>query len=254
MKSLITLSFIVLAITGLTACTSSKVVVSESVAPSTPIVTFAPTPIVTAIPEPKPEPTIDVVAQKAYDDRLKVTAAKTLAEEKAASLAKKKKLQAATINLKSKTDEVTDLTWYRAKTSPDYINQNGLFLRFSKDKDAKVDSLAMAIQYTGDDWVFIDKYIFKVDDQTFEITPEYGEIKRDNGNGGVWEYYNTIVTKKPLEILKAIASSKKTILRHQGSQHSFDRVITTLEKKAIADVLDAYSAMDGSDLLLKFEG
>jgi hypothetical protein len=212
----------------------------------------------TPSPFTSPTPTLSPEDKKNLDDKLKAEdEAKVLAEKQANEKAdadtkkvladKKKKIDAIAINLKSKTDEVTDITWYQAKTSPIYANINGLFLMFAKEKNGLVSSLALSIQYTGDDWVLIDKYIFKVDDQTFEITPNYGEVKRDNGLGGVWEYYNAFVTGETLKLLKAVAGSKKTILRHQGDQHQYDRIITASEKKAIKDVLDAYTVMDGSD-------
>lgn len=213
----------------------------------------------------RPQPTIDAVAQKAYDDKVKADAAakvitdkatkeKADADAKAAAAEKQKKLDAAAANLRTKTDEVQDITWYFDNTSPKYSNYNAFYLYFAKDKDKSVHNLRLMIQYAGDDWVFVNKYIIKVDDQTFEITPEYGEVKTDNNGNGVWEYYDTPVVKKTLDIAKAIAASKKTIIRYQGDQHQFDRVVTDTEKQAITNVLDAYEAMGGSDLLLKYDG
>jgi hypothetical protein len=244
LKRLVLLSIILLS-----ACSS----VQESSAPSNSPITTA---IPTATPEPTPAPTIDPAVQKAAEEKSNADAAAKVIADKAAkdkvdaaikkaAADKKKKLDAATINLKKKIDEVQEITWLSDKASPVYANRNSFYLYFAQDKDGAVNNLRLNIQYTGDDWVFIDHYIIKTDDKTFNITAGYDEVKRDNNGDGVWEYYDVPLTMETLDIAKAIASSKKTIIRSQGDQHSFDRIVTAQEKSSIKHILDAYEAMDG---------
>ncbi|MEC0091457.1 hypothetical protein [Paenibacillus macquariensis] len=117
----------------------------------------------------------------------------------------------------------------------------------SKNKDG-VPVLFVRFLYNGDDWVFINKYIIKADDSTFEVTPSYGEITKDNDYGEVWEYYSAVVDKNIHEIIQAVISSKKTIIRSQGDDKRNDRTVTTAEKKALQTMLDAFKAMGGSDV------
>jgi hypothetical protein len=47
-------------------------------------------------------------------------------------------------------------------------------------------------------------------------------------------------------MVKAIISSKKTVIRHQGNDHYADRVITAKEKQGLQDVLDVFEAFGGN--------
>ncbi|WEK52945.1 MAG: hypothetical protein P0Y55_10060 [Candidatus Cohnella colombiensis] len=188
----------------------------------------------------------------ALHSELMITLAKEKEElEKETALiaeANKKRLEKATSKMRKTYDEVTENNIYVDKTTAEYVNENSFHAIISQDKDG-VPTLLMRIQYSGDDWVFIDKYIFKIDDETVEITPSYGEVKRDNGYGGVWEYYTNYVTQDNRNLIESIISSKKTILRQQGSQNRSDRTITEKEKTALQNVLDAYEALGGGNPL-----
>lgn len=46
-------------------------------------------------------------------------------------------------------------------------------------------------------------------------------------------------------IVKAIINSKTAIIRHHGQQYNKDREITSNEKKALQNILDAYEALGG---------
>ncbi len=106
--------------------------------------------------------------------------------------------------------------------------------------------LRIRIQYTGDDWVFIDNYRINVDGTNVDIATSYDNVVRDNDYGRVWEYYDGPVSALEYDLLLSIADSKKTIVRHQGREHRYDRTVTAKEKQAIKNVLDAYEALGGT--------
>lgn len=167
---------------------------------------------------------------------------KELAEKKALE-EEKKRLDQALKNMRKEYDEVREITWYYDKTTPEYANENNIFLYIGQDKNKNV-WLRFKIQYAADNWLFIDKYIFKVDDKTYALTPSYDDIKRDNNVNGIWEVYDT---DPNLEMIQAIIESEKTILRHQNDRDNVyeDRTISKKEKTALRNVLDAYKALGG---------
>ncbi|MFD3261833.1 hypothetical protein ACE3MQ_24855 [Paenibacillus lentus] len=168
-------------------------------------------------------------------------------EEKQKAEEEKKRQEAAVANMRKRVDEVTSVTVYEDKTSPKYINSNA-FMAMITQKENESPVLLARFMYTGDNWLFIEKYTIKADDQTFEISPSYNEINRDNQVGGVWEYYTTIVGKDMHEIITAVINSKKTIIRSEGKERHQDRTVTDEEKKALQNVLDAFKAMGGNDI------
>jgi len=168
------------------------------------------------------------------------------AEKEAAEKAEadKKRLASATGKLKKDFDEVEGITWYTDKSSPVYVDRNSLHAYIGvKDGTAW---LRIRIQYTGDDWVFIDNYRINVDGTNTDIATSYYTIVRDNDYGRVWEYYDGPVSALEYGLLVSIADSDKTIVRHQGSEKRYDRTVTAKEKQAIKNVLDAYEALGGT--------
>jgi hypothetical protein len=180
---------------------------------------------------------------KVEDALKKEQEAEELAEKKKAE-EEKQRVANATKNMRKTYDEVTEITWYYDKTSPQYTNRNGFFLYIGQDKTNNC-WLRLRIQYAGNDWVFIEKYIIKCDDLTFTIDTEYGEVKRDNSGGMVWEWLDKSPSKSELDMINSIIKSKKTILRCEGDQYHHDREITEKEKQAFQNILDTYAALGG---------
>ena len=157
----------------------------------------------------------------------------------------KQRLANATSKMRKKTDDMNGISWYHDKSSPRYTNRNGFFAYIGK-KENSSPWLRFAIQYAADDWLFIEKYIIKVDDKTYTIAEEkYGEIETDNGSGGIWEWLDRAVDQNELEIIKAVANGKNVKIRYVGKQYHKDRTITSAQKKALRNVLDAYEALGG---------
>lgn len=163
-----------------------------------------------------------------------------IAEKEAAEA---ERIATATSKMRSDTDEVRDVTFYKDKSTPQYYDVNSFHLYIGK-KGNNV-WLRLRIQYTGDDWLFIEKYTIRADDQRFDIDADYFDIERDNGFGAVWEWYDGLVDKRMISIIQAIIDSEKTVLRYEGKQYYSDRTITATEKQALQNVLDAFVALGG---------
>ncbi|MEH0156428.1 hypothetical protein V6R21_19930 [Limibacter armeniacum] len=159
----------------------------------------------------------------------------------------KLKVEKATRNMRKSHDDIRNITWYYDKSSPRYVNsRSNVHLYFGKRGINDVPSLWFVIQYVADDWLFIDKYIIKVGDKTYNISEERNrEVKTDHGSGQIWEWIELSAGKKEIEIAKAIANGKNVKIRYNGRQYYRDRVITSAEKTAIKNVLIAYEALGG---------
>lgn len=171
-----------------------------------------------------------------------------LAAEKAKAEAEKnekERLANATKKMNKKYDDVNEVTWYRDKSSPAYVNYNGFYSYIGKSEGSK-PWLRLAIQYAADDWLFIERYIIKVDGKTYTISEDsYGEIKTDNGSGGIWEWLDRQVGTSEYEIIKAVANGKDVKIRFSGKDYHKDKTITQQQKTALKNVLDAYEALGG---------
>lgn len=105
-----------------------------------------------------------------------------------------------------------------------------MFAYIGKEENTK-PFLRLNIQYVADDWLFIEKFIFNVDGKTYTISStKYGEFKRDNGSGQIWEWLDRSVGASELKIIKAVANSKSTKVRFQGDKYYKDRTISSREK------------------------
>jgi len=150
----------------------------------------------------------------------------------------------ATKNLRKKTDELEGMSWYQDKSSPRYINRNGFYLYISSS-GFNYPSLRLKIQYKDDEWFFIKKYQIFVDGMKYSIEPEYGKIKRDNGQGGIWEWLDISVDKDIFDILSAIKYGKDIKIRYISDKYHKDRTLTNSEKNAIINILNVYSKIGG---------
>lgn len=166
-------------------------------------------------------------------------------EEVARKKKEEKRFSDATKNMRTKYDDINEITWYRDKTSPQYTNYNGFFGYFGKTKTG-MPSLRLRIQYAADDWLFIDNYVIKVDGITYTIEEQnYGEIETDNGSGGIWEWLDRAVSENELQIMRAVANGKDVKIRFNGKQYKKDKTINSTQKAALRNVLDAFEALGG---------
>jgi len=150
-----------------------------------------------------------------------------------------KKLKLALSNMRVEKDEFNNTASYRDKTSPQYVSQNGFFLTI-KENPTLGRYFTLQVQYSGGDWLFINRYIVKADDQTFTLIPE--DVHRDNTNY-VWEWSSFYNEDDFMPMVKAVIDAKDVKIRYQGNEYYKDRVITATEKQALQNVLDAMVAL-----------
>lgn len=97
------------------------------------------------------------------------------------------------------------------------------------------------MQLEASSWVFARTLIVKADDKLFPLRDV--EMSRDNGSGTIWETADIALDDKTLEIARAIAASKKTVIRFEGSDSHADRELSKAMISEIRDVLDAYEKL-----------
>lgn len=146
---------------------------------------------------------------------------------------------AAFKKLTTETDKVNGITWYYPKGYPNYINTRSYVLPYL-GKNASSTWMRLVMNYTGDDWVFFESITLVVDGQRYYKVYNYFDVERDNGYGDVWEYVDISPSEADIEMLRAIANSKETIVRFQGDNYHYDLTIKASDKTAIKQILDAY--------------
>ncbi len=163
-------------------------------------------------------------------------------EEKEKNKAEKLKIANALKHMRRSYDSMEGIAWYQDVSSPIYNNQNGFFLYFGvSDKNKTPSNLRFKIQYHADKWLFIESYEIKADNQKFDKSCY---IERDHSTT-IWEWSDTEASSYDLNMIKAVISSKKAIIRFNGKQYRNDKLITPIQKKALENVLTAFSALGG---------
>lgn len=171
-----------------------------------------------------------------------------LAQEKAMlekERAEKERLANATKKLRTTYDDIKGITWYYDRGTPQYTNYNSFHLYMGKEKSGK-PWLRFRIQYAADDWLFIESYLIKTDNESYTISTSYGEVETDNGSGGIWEWYDVAIDNRLYNIVKDVIKSKTVKLRYNGKQYYKDRTLSAKEKQSLQNILDAYEALGGS--------
>ncbi len=141
-------------------------------------------------------------------------------------------------------DSVREIAWYYDRSVPKPVNTGSRMLLYIGKPNDGSPFLRFSIRYASDEWLFIQSYTVKADAQTFRIDVSgYDDVERDNGYGGIWEWYDTTADTQELEIVRAVVNSKRAVLRYNGKQYYHDRTIGADEKAALQRVLDAYDAL-----------
>ena len=156
---------------------------------------------------------------------------------------KSPEFKSALSQMRVEKDEVKGITWYRDKTSPQYVNLNGFYLYIGAGKGF-TPTLRLKIQYYGEDWLFIEQYFFNVDGKTKVIKPSYGDVERDN-DSKVWEWFDTTPNDSEVALIKSIIKSKKAVMRLEGSKYYKDVVISSTQKAALKRALTVYTGLGG---------
>jgi len=159
------------------------------------------------------------------------------------SAEKSPEFKSALAQMRIVKDDFKGISWYHDKSTPKYRNANVFELYFGTQKGSNT-TLRFVIQYYGEDWLFIEKFLFNVDGYTYEIEPSYGDIESDN-DSKVWEWFDTKPNKGEVDLIKRIIKSKKAVMRIEGSKYYKDVTISSTQKKALGRVLTVYTGLGG---------
>lgn len=146
--------------------------------------------------------------------------------------------------MKTKFDDIKKITWYYDKSTPESNNTNNIHLYIGKEETGK-PFMRFVIRYSSSNWLFIENYNIKADSAVFTIPTSFGEVKRDNAYDSIWEWYDTKVDKKILNIVNSIIDAKNVKVRCNGQKYYDERTVAKKEKTALKNVLDAYISLGG---------
>lgn len=163
--------------------------------------------------------------------------------EREAADAKKKKVAAAMKAMRVEKDEVRGIEFHSHQDATKFLNSRSEIAVYFSSRNGVPETTFFKIQYVADDWLFVHGYTIKADDAVFEIQPPAGRIERDHGSGQIWEWYETPMGPKENEIIRAMLTAKKVIVRYHGQQYYKDRVVPPAEVERIRQVLAAKSAL-----------
>lgn len=181
-------------------------------------------------------------AVKKLDDLKKAEKARKEAE-------RLKKFKAALSGLETESDAIKGYTWYYPTSFPDYADTRCYFLPYicTDTKTGEFVAVRVRANYTGSSWIFWKKLTINIDGENHYINASYFDVERDNAHGDVWEYYDYNGTYD-MDLLRQIASSKKTIVRFEGDQYKKDIEISATDKEGIRKIVAAYDAYNADSI------
>jgi hypothetical protein len=140
-----------------------------------------------------------------------------------------------------KVDKFDKDTTFVHRVVPKYINQNGIYPAF-KLVNNRANGLYINIQYCAEDWLFIDKYQFLLDGESYDLLPF--NVQRDNGDGKIWEWSSIHMDAGYIPFLEALKVSKKGKIRYVG-KYSEVRDLSASQIKKLKEGYEYYTAMGG---------
>lgn len=151
---------------------------------------------------------------------------------------REQKVARATKNLVKSHDKVQGVTWYKHKRQPRYTDTRSYILPYIGRK-GNIEWIRVRINYTANKWLFVNDVVLYVDGETYDLT--LPQFERDNDTE-IWEWVD-VEGDRMRKYLDMIARSKEAILRFNGDQYYKDVTIPMADKRAIAEVLEAYDLM-----------
>jgi hypothetical protein len=152
------------------------------------------------------------------------------------------KLKASLKLMKVKTDKFNGYKFYRDRTSPYYSDNNAFYLYIGKASKNSQPYLLLIVRYSDDDWLFVDSAEISIDGSVQDL--DLGDDwSRDNGGSSIWEWVEIEPNEAHLLQIEEIIKAKKAVIRFYGSQYRDDFTITSTQKRALRNVLNAYKAL-----------
>lgn len=146
-------------------------------------------------------------------------------------------------NIKKDEFDPNGRTWYKPKSAPEYANRNGLYCYFMV-QNGVASNFILKLQYHSDDWLFIKKCQFSIDEKAFELIPL--NVKRDNGDGGfIWEWFDEKITSSEIDLVESLANAKQAKVKLIGSDYYDIKAVSKDQAANIKRSLDLFRALGG---------
>lgn len=144
-----------------------------------------------------------------------------------------------------KKDEFSNdnVIWYKPKSAPKYVNQNGIYCYFQTQNDIP-NNFRFRVQYMAEDWLFFESVQFSIDGNAYKYIPL--NTKTDHGNGLIWEWFDEqISSSSDRGLIEALAYSKNVKVKFNGRQYQKIKKLTKNQIIDIKNTLELYRAMGG---------
>ena len=164
-----------------------------------------------------------------------------LAETKRAEQAQLAVYRSALKKMRVTTDKFNGNKFYTDRSTPYYADNSKFYIYIGKAEGGD-PYLRFEVRYSDDDWLFVESASVNIDGDVRELDVG-SEWERDNGSGDIWEWVDVTATESHLSLIKDVIKSKSAVIRYFGSQYRNDRTITSAQKRALQNVLNAYEAL-----------
>lgn len=149
-------------------------------------------------------------------------------------------------NFRIKSDEFdpSGSVWYIPKRAPKFVNYDGIHFYFQVN-DSLASNFRFRLQYKADDWLFINKVQFLIDGNAYEFIPK--DVKRDNGTGSIWEWFDEEVRYNDWALIEALANAKSAKMKIIGTNYHDIKNISYKELEDFSNTLKLYKAFGGRE-------
>ena len=130
---------------------------------------------------------------------------------------------------------------YLISIAPYFVNNELGPISISIVQSKGVTSLVERVQYTGDDWLFVGRYIIVAGEERYE-SPSI-EFKRDNTDEKVWEWSTQITDDERRGLLSAVAANSDAVVRFYGSDYHSDETVDDKQREALRRMLRLYDLL-----------
>lgn len=145
-------------------------------------------------------------------------------------------------SMRVQKDSFNDITFYIDRTTPYYADNTKFYLYIGK-REGSEPYLRMEVRYSDDDWLFVDQAEIKIDGSVYDLELSSSDWETDNGSGDIWEWADVPATEYHLSIIDKVIKSRSAVIRFTGSKYYDDRTISSTQKRAFVNVLNAYEAL-----------
>ena len=143
--------------------------------------------------------------------------------------------------MRIETDKFNGTKFYTDRSTPYYANYSTFHIYIGKTEGGD-PYFRLKVRYSDDDWLFVESASINIDGDVRDLDVG-SDWDRDNGSGDIWEWVDVPATESHLSLVRDVINSKSAVIRYFGSKYRDDRTITSSEKRALQNVLDAYEAL-----------